>query len=141
MDLTDAGALPPDVAAPRLVADGNQLDQVRPLIEAQVAAFLLDRFAPLIDELAASLIARMRLRPLPLTAREREVLTLVAEGMSNGEIAHVLLITPATAKSHVENILGKLGVESRVEAAHIAFLHGLADAAATNPPKYPPLGR
>lgn len=52
-----------------------------------------------------------------LTERERSVLTLLAAGKSNKEIARALLITPHTAKAHVSRILHKLGVESRTEAA------------------------
>ncbi|MEO5873412.1 MAG: AAA family ATPase [Streptosporangiaceae bacterium] len=56
-----------------------------------------------------------------LTSREQEVLRLVAEGRSNREIAELLFISPKTASVHVSNILGKLGVASRTEAA--AVLH------------------
>jgi len=52
-----------------------------------------------------------------LTGREREVLRLVAAGRSNREIANELFISPKTASVHVSNILGKLGVASRGEAA------------------------
>lgn len=52
-----------------------------------------------------------------LTAREREVLTLVATGRSNPEIAHELFISPKTASVHVSNLLAKLGLSSRVQAA------------------------
>ncbi|GHO71725.1 hypothetical protein KSC_106170 [Ktedonobacter sp. SOSP1-52] len=52
----------------------------------------------------------------PLTARENEVLHLLAQGASNREIAQELVVSPATAKKHVYNILGKLGVQSRVQA-------------------------
>ena len=52
-----------------------------------------------------------------LTEREREVLTLIAAGKSNGEIAWALRITPNTAKAHVASIIRKLGVASRTEAA------------------------
>lgn len=58
-----------------------------------------------------------------LTEREREVLRLVAEGLSNKEIAQALTITVRTADFHVSNILRKLGVISRVEAAVWAQAH------------------
>ncbi len=63
--------------------------------------------------------------PFGLTAREREVLALVAEGYTNRRIADELFISDSTAGVHVSNILGKLGVESRTEAATIAVRLGL----------------
>jgi DNA-binding CsgD family transcriptional regulator/tetratricopeptide (TPR) repeat protein len=64
---------------------------------------------------------------LGLTAREREVLALVAEGRSNRQVADVLSISAKTASVHVSNILGKLGVASRVEAAAVAHRLGMLD--------------
>jgi DNA-binding NarL/FixJ family response regulator len=55
-----------------------------------------------------------------LTAREREVLELVAAGRSNGQIAQELFISRKTASVHVSNILAKLGVSTRLEAAAVA---------------------
>ena len=60
-----------------------------------------------------------------LTNREREVLDLIAQGKSNQEIAEILFITLKTVKTHVSNILAKLGVEDRTQAAIYAFKHGL----------------
>jgi len=62
-----------------------------------------------------------------LTERELEVLRLVAEGRSNREIAGELFISPKTASVHVSNILGKLGVASRGEAAAMAYRRHLLD--------------
>ena len=62
---------------------------------------------------------------LRLTDREHEVLTLVAEGRSNGQIAAALYISPKTASVHVSNILAKLGAASRTEAAALAYRAGL----------------
>ncbi len=61
-----------------------------------------------------------------LTAREREVLALLAAGRSNGEIAERLFISSKTASVHVTNIKNKLGVENRVEAATLATRLGIA---------------
>jgi DNA-binding NarL/FixJ family response regulator len=63
---------------------------------------------------------------LGLTARELEVLRLVADGHSNGEIAKELFISRKTASVHVSNILAKLGVTTRVQAAAVAHRRGLA---------------
>lgn len=60
-----------------------------------------------------------------LTAREKEVLGLIAEGCSNQEIADRLFITLKTVKTHVSNILMKLEVEDRTQAAIYAFKHGI----------------
>ena len=64
---------------------------------------------------------------LGLTARELEVLALVAEGRSNRQVGEALFISAKTASVHVSNILAKLGVASRVEAAAVAHRLGLLD--------------
>jgi DNA-binding NarL/FixJ family response regulator len=66
----------------------------------------------------------------PLTRREREVAALLARGLSNREIAEALVIGERTAEMHVSNILGKLGLASRAQAAVWAVERGLA----TSPP-------
>ena len=84
----------------------------------QMAALLCDRLA--------SLARRPAPMASPLTAREREIATLVSDGLSNKEIAATLRIGPATVKNHVHNILDKLGVRrrgaiaNRLRAAHFA---------------------
>jgi NarL family two-component system response regulator LiaR len=62
-----------------------------------------------------------------LTDREREVLALLVEGLSNAEIAERLVISVATAKFHVRGILGKMGVSSRTEAVTLAWQHKLVN--------------
>ena len=101
---------------------------------------------PLAEEIEA-LMRRARMRPTPdatpapaqppaplaelgLTSREVEVLALVADGLSNSQIAERLFISRKTASVHVSNILGKLGVASRVEAAALAHRRGLLRTAA-----------
>ncbi len=70
--------------------------------------------------------AGFRDRIEPLTEREQEVLRLLATGLSNQDIATVLFLSESTVKSHVEQILGKLGVSDRVQAAVWAARQGLA---------------
>jgi len=62
----------------------------------------------------------------PLTGREMDILRLVAQGMSNGEIADQLTIAEMTVRTHVSHILGKLHVASRTQAALYALKEGLA---------------
>jgi len=62
-----------------------------------------------------------------LTAREREILVLVAAGMSNKEIAAELVISERTARTHVSNVLGKLNLTSRTQAALVAVREGLVE--------------
>jgi DNA-binding CsgD family transcriptional regulator len=62
----------------------------------------------------------------PLTAREFEVARLIAEGMTNAEIAAQLFVSPKTVSAHVEHILAKLGVARRAEVA--AWVPGIASA-------------
>jgi len=72
-------------------------------------------------------------RPVPpsldgLTERESEVLTLVARGLSNAEIAQRLFVSPATAKTHVGRLLMKLGVRDRAQLIIVAYETGLISA-------------
>jgi two-component system nitrate/nitrite response regulator NarL len=87
--------------------------------------------APCSPRVAAALLNRVRARArvgprardgAALTARETEIVSLVAEGLSNKEIASRLHLQLPTVKNHVHNILSKLGVKGRAEA--VAFVHG-----------------
>jgi DNA-binding CsgD family transcriptional regulator/tetratricopeptide (TPR) repeat protein len=126
-----------------LLLGGSSRERVEPLLRAAHATASELGAAPLRDELE-SLARRGRLDlrtqavttavprppspldPLGLTAREQEVLALVAIGRTNAQIAETLFISPKTATAHVSNILGKLGVRNRVEAATVAHRLGIA---------------
>jgi len=84
----------------------------------------------LAPEAAQALIQARREQPKPgfdLTEREREVLALLVEGLTNPEIAERLIVSRSTAKFHVSSILSKLGVASRTEAVAVAVKEGLLD--------------
>jgi DNA-binding NarL/FixJ family response regulator len=88
-----------------------------PAVARLLAQRMRDRKSPK-DELAE-----------PLTEREKDVLRLLGQGMSNKEIGASLFITERTARTYVSNILGKLGLASRTQAALYAVEHKLVDAA------------
>ena len=82
-------------------------------------------------------VARRTRRPAPhpglhaLTQREREVMALVADGLSNDEIAERLVISPATARTHVSRAMAKLGARDRAQLVVVAFQSGLAGSDAS----------
>jgi DNA-binding NarL/FixJ family response regulator len=86
-----------------------------------------DAAAAVLRELGASGRSGRRIEG-ELTAREREVLDLLGEGLSNQAIADRLYISPKTAEHHVSRILGKLGLRSRAEAAARAVRGGSGGA-------------
>ncbi len=77
---------------------------------------------------AGQRVVRRREGPAGLTAREVDVLRLVARGLSSKEIASRLVISPKTARNHIEHIYTKIGATSRVTASLFAMDHGLLPA-------------
>jgi DNA-binding NarL/FixJ family response regulator len=130
----------------------EQDDYIFGALSAGASGFLLKRTTP--EELVAAIhtiaagdsllspsvtsrvIERMAGQPAPdatrdarldeLTPREREVLELMARGLSNGEIAAALVIEESTVKTHVKRVIGKLAVRDRVQAVIFAYETGLA---------------
>ena len=134
----------------------EQDDYIFGALSAGASGFLLKRTKP--EELIAAIhtvaagesllspsvtsrvIARMARQPAPdttrdarldeLTPRERQVLELVARGLSNAEIAATLVIEESTVKTHTKRILAKLGIRDRVQAVIYAYEHGLTSPGA-----------
>ncbi|WP_375386425.1 response regulator [uncultured Microbacterium sp.] len=107
------------VAAVRVVAAGDAL------LAPEVTRRVIERFA---GGSVPSAVTTVDSRWAPadaLTDREAEVLRLLAQARSNAEIAQELFIGEATVKTHVSNVLQKLGARDRVHAAVLAHLHGL----------------
>jgi DNA-binding NarL/FixJ family response regulator len=107
----------------------TQADELRRAIKAAAGGQV--QLAP---QAAARLLREVRMPESPevLTDRETEVLKLLAEGQANKEIARNLTIGEKTVKTHVSNILGKLGVQSRTQAALYAVRIGLV----AEPPQF-----
>jgi DNA-binding NarL/FixJ family response regulator len=112
-----------------LLKDGDADELVRAIRvavagEALVAPSSLRRLllefarAPLVDEAASARIAT-------LTDREREVLMLMAEGLTNTEIATRIVVSQATVKTHVSSVLAKLGARDRTQAVVLAYESGV----------------
>lgn len=107
------------IGAVRTVAAGESL--LAPAVTRQ----LIGRYATRIRSADPAAPAR----PLSeLTPREREVLTLIAAGMSNAEIAGAMFISGETVKTYVSRILAKLGLRDRVQAVVFAYQEGLVSA-------------
>ena len=131
IDLLDAGRVPLEAATARLelVRLVSDSDRDLAVAEARAAHKAFDELgASRLADQAAALLRSLGIRGQTgpklksrLTDRETEVLRLVARGMTNAEIAERLFISQKTAANHVSNLLMKLGVRSRTEAAAVAL--------------------
>jgi DNA-binding NarL/FixJ family response regulator len=111
---------PPDLlSAIRAVASGDAV------VAPSVTRRLIDTFLPHLPDLAGTSGARVPAEVEALTSREREILTEVASGLSNAEIAARLVLSEATVKTHVGRMLNKLHLRDRVQAVVYAYEHGL----------------
>ncbi|MET9086458.1 response regulator transcription factor [Streptomyces sp. NPDC004237] len=128
-------------AALRAGAGGFLLDDADPAELTAAIRVVAAGDAVITPGLTRALIDAVRLqhtvRPLPrtsglgaLTQRERDVLVAVASGWSNAEIAQWLSIAPTTVKTHVSNVLAKIGARARVQAVTFAYESGLIRPAA-----------
>lgn len=108
---------PPDdiIQAVRVAARGEAI------LSPRITRQLIDRYVGPEDTRAEHATRRLG----ALTNKEREVVVLIGDGLSNGEIARSLLISEGTAKAHVSRILTKLGCTNRVQAAILAHDAGL----------------
>jgi len=121
-------------------ASGFILKDVRPEQLADAVRAVAAGDALLAPGITRRLIEEYVRRPPPgagppaalaeLTARELEVLKLVARGLSNGQIAATLVVSEATVKTHLNHILAKLGLRDRVQAVVLAYESGLVQAGA-----------
>jgi NarL family two-component system response regulator LiaR len=105
------GYLYKDVEEDELIDAIRSAREGRPVLAPEAMKALMDRTVAPVESPAVE----------PLTKREREVLSLVAQGMTNPQIAEQLVISTSTVQFHVHNILGKLGVGTRTEAVSMAI--------------------
>lgn len=109
------------VSAIRSVASGDAV--VSPRVTKRMLEMFSDRLPTAADQPAGSAGTHPRLAEL--TAREREVLEAIAEGLSNAEIAERMFLSEATVKTHVGRVLAKLGVRDRVQAVVFCYENGV----------------
>ncbi|GAB2979216.1 response regulator transcription factor [Amycolatopsis acidiphila] len=115
-----SGFLLKDTPPAHLVSALHAVAGGEAVVSPSVTRRLLDRFVG-----AGGGTLRDESELQPLTEREREVLVLIAKGLSNVEIAETLFLSEATVKTHVGRILSKLGLRDRVQAVVLAYETGL----------------
>ncbi|GAA2565929.1 MULTISPECIES: response regulator [Streptomyces] len=115
-----SGFLLKDAPPDRLLHGIRTVAMGAALLDPDVTRRLVGRYAARIRPAEAGAA-----RDIPLTPREMEVLRLIADGLSNSEIAASLVISPETVKTFVSRILTKLNLRDRVQAVVFAYRHGL----------------
>ncbi|AIV35010.1 response regulator transcription factor [Streptomyces sp. R1] len=120
-----SGFMLKDVPPGELLAAIRSVHSGDAVVAPSTTRRLLDRFAPMLPATGQEPRQKELQR---LTEREREVMVLVAQGMSNGEIAARLVLSEATVKTHVGRILTKLGLRDRVQVVVLAYETGLVRA-------------
>ncbi len=105
-----------------LTKDAGVTEIARAVTAAHAGQTLLD---PQVQAQLLSSLSDGRPRG-PLTERETDVLTLIAEGMSNTEISQRLVVSEATVKTHINRIFAKIGARDRAQAVRWAYQHGVA---------------
>lgn len=120
-----AGFLLKSTTGPALQAAVEAVARGEGALSSEVTRRLLDRFAETSEPVSGEMPEVPGLEEL--TAREREVLAALGEGLSNVGIGQRMHISASTAKTHVSRVLAKLGVASRMEAAVLARRAGLSD--------------
>jgi DNA-binding NarL/FixJ family response regulator len=117
------GYLTKDAGADEIRAALNQLAQGQAVIDPAVQHHLLDAIA---DTTGPTRPERAPALPGGLTPREGEVLALIAQGLTNSEIAQQLVVNEVTVKSHINPLFAKIGVRDRAQAVTYAYRNGLA---------------
>jgi DNA-binding NarL/FixJ family response regulator len=118
------GYLTKDADADEIVRAVQRVHAGEAMLDTSVQARLLDALGAGVPA-SAPTPAPADL-PDDLTPREAEVLALIAEGLSNAEIARRLVVSEATVKTHVNRLFAKTGVRDRAQAVRYAYRHGLA---------------
>jgi DNA-binding NarL/FixJ family response regulator len=117
-----AGFLLKDVPTSELVSAIRAVNEGDAVVAPSTTRRLLDRFLPHLTDTGSEPDTKVFDE---LTAREREVLVLIARGLSNAEISAALFLSEGTVKTHVSRVLTKLGLRDRVQAVVLAYESGL----------------
>jgi DNA-binding NarL/FixJ family response regulator len=116
------GYLTKDAGATQIREALERVTHGQPAIDPAVQQHLLDAITTSAPHHGADPAPQF---PAGLTAREAEVLTLIAQGLSNSEIASRLMVSETTVKSHINHLFAKTGVRDRAQAVTYAYQHGL----------------